>query len=145
MPEASFYILPTHSLSDRFIFACKLIEKAYRNGQFCYVYTDSLQQSQQLDNQLWTFRENSFIPHQLYNGADNKAPDYQQTVLIGTQPAPKDWQKLIFNLSSSYPSDLIKAERILEILDNNEALKQAGRQRFRQYKQDGFTISTHKI
>ena len=144
MPEASFYILPTHSLSDRFIFACKLIEKAYRSGQFCYVYTDSLQQSQQLDNQLWTFRENSFIPHQLYND-DDKAPDYQQTVLIGTQTPPENWQKLIFNLSSNYPGDLMKTDRVLEILDNNEALKQAGRQRFRQYKQDGFTISTHKI
>jgi DNA polymerase-3 subunit chi len=145
MPEASFYILPTHSISDRFIFACKLIEKAYRSGQFCYIYTDSLQQSQKMDSLLWTFRENSFIPHQLYDDVNNKAPDYHQTVLIGTQPAPENWQKLIFNLSSNYPSDLIKTERILEILDNNEALKQAGRQRFRQYKQDGFTVSTHKI
>lgn len=145
MPEASFYILPTHSLSDRFIFACKLIEKAYRSGHFCYIYTDSLQQSQQLDNQLWTFRENSFIPHQLYDETMNTAPEYQKTVLIGTQAAPEKWQSLIFNLSSNYPTDLSKTERVLEILDNNEDLKQAGRQRFRQYKQNGFEISTHKI
>jgi len=144
MPEASFYILPSHSLSDRFLFACKLIEKAYRSGQFCYVYTDSLQQSQQLDNQLWTFRENSFIPHQVYD-ENNIAPYNEQTVLIGTQAAPKNWQKLIFNLSSKYPDDLTKTERVLEILDNNEELKQAGRQRFRQYKHNGFDISTHQI
>jgi len=141
MAEASFYILPSSSLSDRFIFACKLIEKAYRCGQFCYVYTDSPQHSEQLDNLLWTFRENSFIPHQIYDGQ----PDFEDTVLIGTQAAPEKWQKLIFNLSSKYPDDLTKTERILEILDNNEDLKQAGRQRFRQYKQDGFDISTHKI
>jgi len=145
MPEASFYILPSHSLSDRFLFACKLIEKAYRSGQFCYVYTDSLQQSQQIDNQLWTFRENSFIPHQLYDETNHKTPDYEKTVLIGTQAAPENWQKLIFNLSSKYPDDLTKTDRVLEILDNNEELKQAGRQRFRQYKQNGFDISTHKI
>jgi DNA polymerase-3 subunit chi len=145
MPKASFYILPTQSLSDRFIFACKLIEKAYRSGQFCYVYTDSLHQSQQLDNQLWTFRENSFIPHQLYDETLNTAPEYQKMVLIGTKAAPKHWQSLIFNLSSNYPADLSKTERVLEILDNNEDLKQAGRQRFRQYKQNGFEISTHKI
>ncbi len=141
MAEASFYILPTSSLSERFIFACKLIEKAYRCGQFCYVYTDSLQQSQQLDNLLWTFRENSFIPHQIYQ----QLPEIEQTVLIGTQPAPDKWQKLIFNLSSKYPDNLTNTERVLEILDNNEDLKQAGRQRFRLYKQDGFDISTHKI
>ncbi|MFW5444522.1 MAG: DNA polymerase III subunit chi [Methylococcaceae bacterium] len=145
MPEASFYILPTRSLSDRYLFACKLIEKAYRSGQFCYVYTDSDMQSQQLDNQLWTFRENSFIPHQLYDEALNKPPDYEQTVLIGTHSAPEKWQKLIFNLSSKYPDDLTKTDRVLEILDNNDDLKQAGRQRFRQYNQDGFNTTTHKI
>jgi DNA polymerase-3 subunit chi len=142
MPKASFYILPSSSLSERFLFACKLIEKAYRNGQFCYVYTDSLQQSQQLDNTLWTFRENSFIPHQIYN---DQLPDYDQTILIGSQSAPKKWQTLIFNLSSTYPSDLAQTDRVLEILDNDEKLKQAGRIRFRQYKQDGFDVTTHDM
>ena len=145
MPEASFYILPSRSIPERYLFACKLIEKAYRSGQFCYVYTDTIQQCQQLDNQLWTFRKNSFIPHQIYDGANNKTPDYEQTVLIGTQTAPEKWQKLIFNLSSKYPDNLTKTERILEILDDNEDLKQAGRQRFRQYNKDGFNTTTHKM
>jgi DNA polymerase-3 subunit chi len=142
MHEVSFYILPSQSLPERYLFACKLIEKAYRCGQFCYVYTDSFQQSQQLDNQLWTFRENSFIPHQIY---DEKIPDYHQTVLIGTKVAPEKWQKLIFNLSSKYPDNLSQTERVLEIIDDNEALKQTARQRFRQYNQDGFNITTHTI
>lgn len=142
MPEASFYILPSESLADRYFFACKLIEKAYRCGQFCYVYTDSLQQSQQLDNQLWTFRESSFIPHQIY---EEEIPEYEQTILIGTKAAPEQWQKLIFNLSSKYPDNLDQAERVLEILDNNETLKQAGRLRFRQYTQNGFTMTTHNM
>jgi len=145
MPEASFYILSSRSLPERYLFACKLIEKAYRSGQFCYVYTDSFQQCQQLDDQLWTFRKNSFIPHQIYDGGDNQIPDHEQTVLIGTQTAPEKWQKLIFNLSSKYPDNLTKTERILEILDENEDLKQAGRQRFRQYNKDGFNTTTHKI
>jgi DNA polymerase-3 subunit chi len=145
MPEASFYILSTRSLPERYLFACKLIEKTYRSGQFCYVYTDTLQQCQQLDDQLWTFRKNSFIPHQIYDGTDNKTPDYEQTVLIGTHTAPEKWQKLIFNLSSKYPDNLAKTERILEILDQNEELKQAGRLRFRQYNKDGFNTTTHNM
>ena len=145
MPEVSFYILSSRSLPERYLFACKLIEKAYRSGQFCYVYTDTLQQCQQLDDQLWTFRKNSFIPHQIYDGNDNETPNYGQTVLIGMHAAPEKWQKLIFNLSSKYPDNLRKAERILEILDNNEELKQAGRQRFRQYNEDGFNTTTYKM
>lgn len=144
MANASFYILSSQSLTDRFLFACKLIETAYRNGQFCYVYTDSLQQSEQLDNLLWTYRKNSFIPHQLYHKA-KPLPLCEQTVLIGTEPAPEKWRTLIFNLSSKYPDNLHHSERVLEILDNNASLKQAGRERFRQYTHDQFTITTHKI
>lgn len=142
MPEASFYILPSQSQPERYLFACKLIEKAYRSGQFCYVYTDSDQQSQQLDDQLWTFRENSFIPHQIYQ---EELPEYEKTVLIGSKAAPKKWQSLIFNLSSKYPDDLTQTQRVLEILDNDEALKLAGRHRYRQYKQDGFDMNSHTI
>ena len=142
MPEVYFYILSTASQQERNIFACKLIEKAYRNKQFCYVYTDTQEQSQQLDKQLWTFRPGSFIPHQIYNG---NMPDYEQTVLIGTQAAPDKWQNLIFNLSSKYPDNLTQTERVLEILDNNEEIKPAGRIRYRQYQQAGLNITTYNI
>ena len=142
MPEVSFYLLQTQSIQERYLYSCRLIEKAYRCEQFCYVYTDTQQQSQQLDNQLWTFRPVSFIPHQIYDG---KTPDYQATVLIGTQPAPEKWKKIIVNLSSKYPCDLEHTDRILEILDSDEAVKQAGRQRYRQYKQAGLKITTHHI
>ena len=142
MPEVYFYILSTASQQERNIFACKLIEKAYRNKQFCYVYTDTQEQSQQLDKQLWTFRPGSFIPHQIYNG---NTPDYEQTVLIGTQAAPDKWQNLIFNLSSKYPDNLTQTERVLEILDNNEEIKPAGRIRYRQYQQTGLNITTYNI
>jgi DNA polymerase-3 subunit chi len=142
MPEVSFYLLPSLSPQERNQFACRLIEKAYRNKQFCYVYTDTEQQAQQLDNQLWTYRPGSFIPHQIF---DSNPPDFEQTILIGTQQAPDKWQKIIVNLSSHYPNNLTQTERILEILDNSETIKQAGRIRYRQYQQAGFSLTTHNM
>ncbi len=142
MPEISFYLLPTLSQQDRYLFACRLIEKAYRSKQFCYVQTDTQQQSQIIDNQLWTFRPGSFIPHQMVNEIE---PELNQIILIGTQSAPENWQRIIINLSSNYPENLTKTERILEILDDNEQIKKAGRLRYRQYQQAGLSISTHKM
>ena len=75
MPEISFYVLPTESTQERQLFACKLVEKAYRSGVFSYVLTDSLEQSQQLDDLLWTFRAGSFIPHQIYT---DQLPDSER-------------------------------------------------------------------
>lgn len=141
MAEVSFYILPTESLQDRHLFACKLIEKAYRSGSFCYVLTDSAEQSRIIDDLLWTFRAGSFIPHQLYSG---EQPELEQVILIGSMDAPESWQKVLFNLSSRYPDIGPQTERILEILDNSETTKEAGRNRYRQYQQSGMKVTTYK-
>jgi len=137
MADISFYILPTQSQQERYSFACKLIEKAYRSGCFCYVLTDSAEQSQRLDSLLWTFRAGSFIPHQLYTG---ETPVIEQ-VLIGSLPAPTNWQNTVINLSSHCAN----AQRVLEILDDSEATKSVGRERYRQYKQAGHELTTHKM
>ncbi len=142
MTEVTFYILPSQSQQERQTFACKLTEKIYRNGQFCYILTDTEQQNQQIDNQLWTFRAGSFIPHQIYHG---ECPQYQGTVLIGTEPIPEQWQKVVVNLSSTQPQPTEHCERILEILDNGETTKQMGRNRYRHYQQAGLKITTHKL
>ena len=141
MADVSFYILPSASLQERDLFACKLIEKAYRSGSFCYVLTDHAEQSRHLDDLLWTFRAGSFIPHQLYTG---ELPALDNVILIGSVPAPENWQKTLFNLSAHYPEITTKTERILEILDNSETAKAAGRERYRLYQQSGMKITTHK-
>ncbi|NOS73523.1 MAG: DNA polymerase III subunit chi [Methyloglobulus sp.] len=142
MPEISFYVLPTEITQERYLFACKLIEKAYRSGSFAYVLTDSLEQSQLIDDLLWTFRAGSFIPHQIYTG---ELPTLENTVLIGSSQPPEHWQQTVINLSSECPQDFQQAKRILEILDNSEETKVWGRNRYRQYQQAGIEITTHKM
>jgi DNA polymerase-3 subunit chi len=142
MAEAVFYVLPSESPQDRYLFACKLIEKAYRSGCFCYVLTDTEEQGRKIDDLLWTFRAGSFIPHELYTG---EPPSLEKVVLIGAPDAPEGWQKTVINLSSRCPGELGKIERVLEILDNSEATKKLGRDRYRHYQQSGVSITTHKM
>jgi len=142
MAEISFYILPSELTQERDEFACKLIEKAYRSGCFCYVLTDNAAQSQKIDDLLWTFRAGSFIPHQIYTG---ELPALEKVILIGSLDVPELWQKTVINLSSYCPKQFDNIERILEILDNSEATKELGRNRYRQYQQSDITITTHKI
>ncbi|MEY3759810.1 MAG: hypothetical protein RIR39_1301 [Pseudomonadota bacterium] len=142
MAKVSFYILPSESTQERYEFACKLMEKAYRSGCFCYVLTDNAEQSQKIDDLLWTFRAGSFIPHQIYTG---ELPALEKVILIGSLEVPELWQKTVINLSSYCPKQFDNIERILEILDNSEVTKELGRDRYRQYHQSGVTITTHKI
>lgn len=141
MPEVIFYVLASSSQQERLDFACKLVEKIYRGGQFCYVLTDDAEQAAEMDKFLWTFRAGSFVPHQIYQGL---LPAYPNTILIGGAEIPENWQKIIVNLSAHFPPTGAPTERIVEILDNSEASKQAGRQRYRHYLDAGLNITTHK-
>jgi DNA polymerase III subunit chi len=141
VPEISFYILPTELTQERYLFACKLIEKVYRSGAFAYVLTDTFEQSQLIDDLLWSFRAGSFIPHQIYT---SELPTIEKVILIGSSQPPQPWQKTVINLSSQCPQEFQLTERILEILDNSEETKTWGRNRYRQYQQAGIEIVTHK-
>lgn len=141
-PEITFYIIASSSQQERLSFACKLIEKIYRSGHNCYVLTDSDEQASNMDKLLWTFRAGSFVPHQVYTGL---LPQLAQTILIGGHDIPESRQNVIINLSASVPTISDKTQRILEILDNSETCKQAGRQRYRHYKSLGLPIQTHNL
>lgn len=144
MPEAIFYVLASESETERQHFACRLIEKIYRGGQFCYVLTDSNQQSQQMDDLLWTFRAGSFVPHSVYQ---QDAPDADELddVLINGEPIPNKRRDIVVNLSNHIPQHVERCQKIVEILTSAEASRKMGRQRYRHYQQAGFKITTHNM
>lgn len=142
MPEVTFYVLASNAEQQRLLFVCKLVEKAYRSGSFCYVMTETGEQAQKLNDLLWTFRPGSFIPHQIYDGT---RPELQNVILIGTLEPPAEWQKVIINLSAQGPENIDPAERILEILDDNPEIKAEGRIRYRRYQQSGIAVVTHNM
>ena len=142
MTEVSFYILSATTEQEKLIFVCKLLEKIYLKNFYCYVLTDNIEQSRNLDNLLWTFRPSSFVPHQLFLGEKSNSLN---KVLIGSVQPPEGWQETIINLSSNCPPKLLQTTKILEIIHNNTTTKDIGRQHYRHYQQLGIAIKTHQI
>ena len=142
MPKLTFYSLSTTEARQRSFFCCRLLEKIYRLGHHCYVLTDSDSQSNMLNHLLWTFRQNSFIPHALYTGA-LPSPDHK--ILIGTASAPTGWQKIIVNFSEQPVVTLTQTERLLEIVDNEPTRLYQGRMRYRYYQQQRLAFKTIRL
>jgi DNA polymerase-3 subunit chi len=142
MPEVSFYVLPSESETARYLFLCKLVEKAYRERHRVYILSASIEQARQLDDLLWTFRAGSFVPHQLYSGT---LPAVENPVVIGTLQTPDGWRQTLINLAADIPETPDAYERIIEILDSSETCRQAGRKRYRQYQLLGLTTNTHTM
>ena len=142
MPNIDFYILSTDQETERLRFTCKLVEKIYRQQQQAYIQTETDRQSRQLDDLLWSFRAGSFIPHQLYTGSE---PSPDNPILVAAIPVPKAWHNIVINLSTQFLEPPSTSPRLVEILDATETLKQAGRERYKHYKQCGYTIKIHNL
>jgi len=140
MTKISFYILQGTQADDRQHFACRLAEKAFKLGHQVYIHTDNAEQCEQLNQVLWSFRADSFVPHEVNEGQDSDCP-----VLIGHDKPPAKLMDFIINVSNNQPSFFSQFERMAELLNEHEAIKTAGRERYRFYQQRGYELATHKL
>lgn len=94
---------------------------------------------------LWTYRQDSFVPHALYGDRLNVDAESLEPVLVGDGSAePADIDVLI-NLSEAVPSFVDKSARVAEIVAGGESARRAGRIRYRDYRDRGFPIRQHDL
>jgi DNA polymerase-3 subunit chi len=140
MAEIRFHTLADVGGPARLKQACALIEKSFRNGERVLVWLNDPAALTQFDNLLWTFGDRSFVPHeplaadpaaseapvQLYAGAElpASAPGYFTTLVMLREQASK--AALDFNA-------------VIEVVDADPAVRAAGRDRFRFYRDHGAT------
>ena len=141
MERADFYLLAGSNSRDRWKFACQQVEQAFLAGERVLVWFDNADELASFDDLLWTFADRSFVPHEPLNAAS----DWEETpVLLSAGAQPPSPPQLIINLSGSVPAGAAQAARIVEIIDDDAGRRQAGRERFRQYRALGVEPVTHK-
>lgn len=136
-----FYILTETAANARFTYACRLADKAYQRGHRVYCHTDSEQDTHRLDDLLWTFTDNSFIPHNIVGEGPNPPPPVQ----IGHKDLPSQQRDILINLSTNVPENFKRFQRVIEIVPDDEAEKAASRERYKHYRSQGFTVNTHHL
>ena len=141
LPRVDFYILPAEDPAARDLLACRLTEKACKMGHKVYLHTDTAGHARQLDELLWTFRAGSFLPHALADGA----PEPAAPILIGSGDAAPPVRDVLINLAAAVPPFFGQFERVAEIVDQSAEVKQAGRERFRFYRDQGCPPESHTI
>lgn len=142
MTQVDFYILAERASDDRFGLACRLAEKAWKQGRRVLLHTASADEAQHLDRLLWSYREQSFIPHGRLGEAD---PALNPVLITQTGQEPGEEHDVLINLDTEVPTFFSRFDRVLECVDNNEAAKQASRNRYRFYREHGYPLETHDI
>jgi len=140
-PQIDFYVLQEQSMDGRFRLACRIIEKAYRLGHRVYVRTGNSDDSNVLDDLLWTFSQNSFVPHQLSAESNTR----ESPVVIGEHPPAAEGTNVVISVANDPMPDFAAYPRIVEIVGCEDDEKTSGRNRFRYYREHGVEPNTHRI
>jgi DNA polymerase-3 subunit chi len=139
--QVDFYVLEDASGGARLRTACRIVEKAYLADSRVLVWLPDPEALRAFDDLLWTFGDRSFVPHELLQpGAQQEAP-----VLLSTEAVPAEPVDVIVNLAPDVPPCAPLARRIIEIIDGDAERRQAGRNRFRTYKERGLQPASHNL
>ncbi len=141
MPVIDFYVLQQEGEQHRLLQACKLIERIWLAGQHVHVQLVSQSMAQQFDDDLWTFRQGSFVAHEPPGSA---APDPVRAVTLGFGATLPPQCEYVVNLSEQIPEGFAGCQRIAEFVSPDEVHRQQARNRYRQYRQAGCTLQNHE-
>lgn len=141
MPNIAFYLLSETDPKANIALACRLVEKAYRLKHQIYIHMANSTDAQSIDELLWTQREDSFIPHGLITENFSVVPP----ILIGYAAIPEHHNDILINLTPEIPSFYAKFQRVIEIIPNDEILRQQARQHYRIYREQGCQLESHNL
>jgi DNA polymerase-3 subunit chi len=140
--QVDFYVLTAAaSHQGRARFACRLAEKAWKKGYRVFIHTSSEFEAQQLDDLLWTFRAESFVPHAIATDPRDAA----LPVLVGTGSEPALPLDLLVNLSDTVPAYFQRFARLAEIVEPNDTQREIARSRYRHYREQGCRLRSHNV
>lgn len=139
--RVDFYLLADNQPDALWLVACRLIEKAYSRGHRVYIHCESQKDALLLDELLWTFRDDSFIPHNL----QGEGPEPPPPVQIGFGKEPRGFNDILLNLASEIPSFHARFKRIIELVSNIEEEKEQSRIHYKEYRNKGYELNTHHL
>lgn len=140
MARVDFYVLKQEGPQSRNTFACRLAEKAWRLENTVHIHAASREEAERINELLWTFRDGSFVPHELLTPGGRSAP-----VTIGSGELAVQARDLLINLSDTIPAFAESFPRVAELVSSDETSKQESRKRFATYREQGHTLETHDV
>ncbi|MBV7433795.1 DNA polymerase III subunit chi [Cardiobacteriaceae bacterium TAE3-ERU3] len=138
-----FYVLPEGAdVKQRLQLTCTLVEKAAQENLRTLILCADDDMAAALDELLWSFKPESFIPHSLL---DDEMAKYAN-IWLAVPPARVNEADVIINLSLDPTPDIPRScNRIFEIVTQHSDILNATRKRFAAYRQRGHEPQTHKL
>ena len=120
-------------------YACLQAAYFYRQNMRVFIYTPDQQNAHDIDEMLWAFDPDSFVPHNLIG----EGPKQGAAVEISWQP-PKNRRAVLINLTREVPNFANQYSHLIDFVPADDTLKEQARNRFRTCRQWGFNVE-HQV
>lgn len=117
--------------------ACQIVARTVQGSKRVLILAPEESTARAIDRMLWTFQATGFIAHCM--ASDPLAAE--TPVLVATDGAHLPHGEVLLNLSEECPAFFARFEQLIEIVGRDEEDKQAGRARYRFYRDRGFEIA----
>ncbi len=141
MTRIDFYVLQPGAQGNRFTLAARLAEKAWRAGHRILIATPTAEEQRHMDRLLWTYREQSFIPHGILGNSDPAL----NPILIGSSADAGNEHDVLINLCAEIPEYFSSFERVAECVDHEQKIIDISREHYRYYRHYGYSLHHHAI
>jgi DNA polymerase III subunit chi len=140
VPTIRFYELASERFqTDPLLLVAKLAEKAFESQQGCLILAIDDAQAQALDDRLWSYSDDAFLPHQIAGQDD----DDECPVLIVTPDHDFPAREVTINLRNvPVPA---YGDRLLEIIPIDADGKARARERFKAMIAHGLAPTHEKV
>ncbi|MGA0586826.1 DNA polymerase III subunit chi [Dyella sp. KRB-257] len=136
MPRADFYLIDKPRFREQpLLLVCELTRRAFAAQQPTLILVRDFEQAEAVDELLWAFDEDAFIPHQLAGDDD----DADTAVLIVPPGIDTADRPLVINLREGCAPG--RFERVLEVVAADPAEREESRTRWREYVRLGFEVN----
>lgn len=141
MPRADFYLIQKPRFREEPLrLVCELARKAYDANLWTLVLARDAAQAEALDDLLWAFDEDAFIPHQIA-GSDDE--DELTPVLIASPASDIALRPLVINLRDAPVDGAF--ERVLEVVPADDSARGPLRERWKQYQARGLDVKKYDM
>ena len=131
-----------YNMPDKLGYACRLLRKAVgAHGARLVVVADAALLDA-IDQALWKLSPSEFIAHCRIDDA-SFIVERSPVVLADGAAASLPDRPILVNLGVELPPRFERFERLIDIVGSDDADRQAGRVRWRHYKDRGYAIRTH--
>lgn len=135
-----FHILAQPTATARLLHAARLADKAYQQGDRVCILCDSARQAEELDDLLWQFRPDAFIPHSVVPDSAMTCSDPVGILLC--PPVAREWDTAIV-LSATLPAEADRFARLALVAQNDPMVLDQARSHFRQLRAMGIEPQVH--